>query len=639
MLNWIKNLSLATKVIASTMILLLVVVAANYTVIVKSFRHDAMNSMQEKAAAFTAVADESKNHATLIAKSGAYDMDALLADLKKTMESGRSYKDAKIFATIPVVAGWTAAQEAAKRENIDFKITSFEARNKENEPQAGTFRANLLAKLTEQVNKGGEEHLGEVDPATNTYHYMRAIRLTEGCLMCHGDKGNQWDTDNNGIDPVGFKMEGWKVGYMHGAYEVQLPVKEVDDQVAAFITGGLSWTVPLVVIGGGLFVFLLRNIMVKPLKNLIAAINNVADGEGDLTARINVNRSDEVGQLAGGFNKFVSYLHNVISDVRRSTEEVAAAATEIAASAEEMSSGMKEQSDQVTQISSAIEEMTSSVAEVAKRSNDANISATESGTLAQQGGGEVNKTINEMKSINEAVTAGAASVSELGKRSEQIGQIVEVINDIADQTNLLALNAAIEAARAGEHGRGFAVVADEVRKLADRTTKATKEIAESIQTIQSETGQAVARMSEGTEQVQTGVKMATQAGESLQKIVSSAQNVAGMIQSIASAAQQQTTASEEISRNVSSIDQLTRQTAQGADQAASAASQLSANSERLRGIVSRFKLESDTNRNNSGGSGNSGTGNAVAEAPASTLTGGLKMPNPTYAKSKFRKAA
>jgi methyl-accepting chemotaxis protein len=165
-----------------------------------------------------------------------------------------------------------------------------------------------------------------------------------------------------------------------------------------------------------------------------------------------------------------------------------------------------------------------------------------------------------------------------------------VINDIADQTNLLALNAAIEAARAGEHGRGFAVVADEVRKLAERTTTATKEVAQSINAIQTETDTAVKRMNAGTQRVDEGVVLAEKAGESLHAIVEGSDKVARLIQSIAAASEEQSTTSQIISQNVDSINSVTRQSAEGAQQAALAANQLSEKSEQLQCLVGQFKL-------------------------------------------------
>ena len=323
--------------------------------------------------------------------------------------------------------------------------------------------------------------------------------------------------------------------------------------------------------------------------NVVTRLKDIAQGEGDLTLRVDQSRKDELGELGMWFNTFVERIHDVIVEVRGTTQQVASAATEISASSEEMAQGMTEQNGQVGQIASAIEQMSASVIEVASKSSEAANNAADSGKVAQEGGKVVDQTIEGMRAISEAVSASAASVTELGKRGEQIGEIIAVINDIADQTNLLALNAAIEAARAGEHGRGFAVVADEVRKLADRTTKATDEIGDSIKAIQTETNDAVQRMNAGTDQVTTGVERATNAGQSLQKIVASAREVADMIQSIAAAAEEQSAASEQVSRNVQSVSAVTRESSEGANQAASAATQLSSQAEQLKTLVGRFK--------------------------------------------------
>jgi len=339
----------------------------------------------------------------------------------------------------------------------------------------------------------------------------------------------------------------------------------------------------------GVIAFFFSVGLVKPINPIVVRAKAIADG--DLTGEpMQVRSKDELGQLTESVNDMSKSLRQLVTEVAESAENVASAAVEIAGSSEEMTKGMGDQSRQITQVSSAIEEMSVSVLEVARMSTNAADNASKSGTLAQEGGKVVNQTIEGMQAISEAVSAGAASVTELGKRGEQIGQIIEVINDIADQTNLLALNAAIEAARAGEHGRGFAVVADEVRKLADRTTKATDEIAQSIKAIQTETGEAVQRMETGTEQVQSGVESATKAGESLQQIVNGAQEVATMIQSIAAAAEEQSAASGEVSAAVDSISKISSQAEETSKQANDAVGGLAERASRLQALIGQFKV-------------------------------------------------
>ncbi|MFK7759464.1 MAG: methyl-accepting chemotaxis protein [Phycisphaerales bacterium] len=326
----------------------------------------------------------------------------------------------------------------------------------------------------------------------------------------------------------------------------------------------------------------------KPIKAIVGAMEQFSQGK--LNSRTDLHRGDELGQLATAVNEMGSNLAQVIGEVQDSATEVASAANEIASGAEEMAAGMDEQRGQTSQVSAAVEEMSASVTEVAKKSADASAKSQDGGDQAVKGGATVQETVQGMNAISDTVNDSVSAVTKLGDRSEEIGQIIGVINEIADQTNLLALNAAIEAARAGEHGRGFAVVADEVRKLAERTTNATKEVADSIQSIQEETKLAIERMESGKDRVDMGVGLAKDAGLALEEIVCGAREIVPMIQEIAAAAEEQAAAANEIAMNVERIDAVAMESSQSVSQVAQGAVTLSEKSDVLQRLVSRFEI-------------------------------------------------
>ena len=589
------SFGLSTKIIALCVAILLVVVAVNYFVFLRGYRTEAVQAMMDRASAFTAVADASKNDAAEKFLLGEINTEDLLEQAYEKIDKGEHYANTRYFESIPVVVGWHAGEKAAEEEGLDFHVIALEARNPDNEPAAGTFKHQLLVDLEKQYKASGNTVIQRVNEDENTMHFARAITLDESCMTCHGDPAKYDERDEkgeyDGLDALGFRYENWPVGYMHGAYEVTMPLDMVDAQVAGFFQRGMMFTVPLIVIAVGGIVVLLRRLLTKPLHDMIERFKDIAQGEGDLTMRVNEDRSDEIGELGKWFNTFMIRVHDLVASFAGAAHEVSGAATQIAASAEEMSCGMKEQNEQITQVSAAVEEMSTSIVGVAENSADAVNSASESGSIANEGGNIVQETIQRMQTISETVNSSAHSVNELGKRGEQIGQIISVINDIADQTNLLALNAAIEAARAGEHGRGFAVVADEVRKLAERTTTATEEVSGSIREIQSETAKAVEMMQSGTREVDGGVQRAGEAGESLQRIVSSAQSVRQKIESIAATAEQQSSVATEISRSIQTVNATAAQVAEGTAQAAQAGEQLSMKSEQLMQIIGKFKID------------------------------------------------
>jgi methyl-accepting chemotaxis protein len=344
----------------------------------------------------------------------------------------------------------------------------------------------------------------------------------------------------------------------------------------------------LVVCGVGVS-FLLAARLLTPIRLLTERATEIAGGDlshDDLA----VSTRNELGALTASVNKMSNSLRSLVSQVGATSQEVSCQSDQIAEASEQLARGMQLQRDQTTAVAGSIEEMSVSVSDVARQVAEANTLSADAGRRAGDGGEVVRGTIDSIRSIAAVVSESAEATDQLSGRAEQIGQVINVINDIADQTNLLALNAAIEAARAGEHGRGFAVVADEVRKLAERTTNATQEVTESIQAIQQETSGAVERMQTGTTRVAEGIECAERAGAALEKIEQGSDSVAGVVREIAAATEQQAAASDHIASSVESIKSVTDQSAQAASQIAQSTEELNARSDELERLLVRFKL-------------------------------------------------
>jgi len=622
-----------------------------------------MSETISKARAITIEAESAREYiGDLRKKYKAFDDVKMLAEVKEEMQgiTGAeniiaAAKNTSFYWTVPIVSGWNVAMMKAKEANYVFRVPKISPRNPANEPN------EIEREMLLEMGKSTEKEIYRVDEKDNVLRFMRGVFLSEDCLLCHGNINDSITGELK--DPLGFEMEEWKTGEMHGAYEVVADLTPMQKDISKTLQNIILQAVLTIAAMIFIISLVVKGLVVKPILNIVGLTKDIADG--NFTKRVTVDSQDEIGAISSAMNSMSQNLNNTINhvidssnelnssaesikgrsmeietnaqqqlelvqqekemiqgamesviivndnvdDLYRAAEDVSSAIEEtgrsienvekltgdVAASVSDTSSaieemavsiknvaentkdiveaaeetklsgdgvqrGIKDVATNASEINRAVQEILSIVDDLIENSNEVSKNSADAGTIAvhtaddaEKGREAMKKAILSMIKIKEVVSKSSEVISGLSRSAEDIGDIIDVIDDIAEQTNLLALNAAIEAARAGEHGRGFAVVADEVRKLAERSGSATKEIADLIKGIQGESEAAVHAMEEGTSEVEEGVKLAENSGKALENIISGVDKTENLVKEIARASEVQKTSSDEVSDSINNV--------------------------------------------------------------------------------------
>ncbi len=464
-----------------------------------------------------------------------------------------------------MLSGDRAKIDAKIREIIENKqLASVALYNAEGLERGSKSRGDEL--IFSALKSGQQVDREVVENGTHLLEINMPLANEERCKQCHGA-----DVKFNGVLKLRTSVEQ--------AYEA---TKETSFLLAVC-------SVLAVLCGAAGLYILLRIVIMRRINAFVDNVYELSEGDGDLTKRLDETGTDELAQVSTYFNHFLENLEQLFSEAARTAINVAASAGAIQASAQNISTGIEQAALQATSVATASEEMSATSNDIARNCSLAATSSEHSNNVAHEGMTVTEATVTGMEKISEQVKHTASVIESLGARSDQIGAIIGTIEDIADQTNLLALNAAIEAARAGEQGRGFAVVADEVRALAERTTRATREIGDMIKAIQSETAVAVTAMNTGVLQVAQGSKDTERSGEALREILQQIGEVANQVQQISTAAEEQTRTTDEISGNIHLMTDSFDRAVQMTRSQSAESEHLSKMSEELQTSIRRFK--------------------------------------------------
>ncbi|HHJ39857.1 MAG: hypothetical protein AXA67_06270 [Methylothermaceae bacteria B42] len=492
----------------------------------------------------------------------------------------------RIFSTVPIVAAWNVIQANQEENGFELRTPRIGARNPKHE--ADELEAEALRYFAGHPDA---REYQIIDEEQNTLRFFKPVRLGEQCMVCHGDPANSytlWGRED-GKDILGYPMEGKKVGDLHGAFEIVTPLKNAEALIWANVgkafglMAGAAFLVALVLY------FAAKKIVADPLTDLGLRLQDIASGEGDLTARLKIDGKTEFAWIAHSFNQFVKKIRNTALSIRdsvHSLNEETRNLTELANKTEKCCDGQREE---IVQTVSTMQQMAASVQEIAQNTTRAAEASQEADAQAQSGKGVVSGAIDKINGLSVEVEKAAGVLKELENDSDSIGEVLKIIGDIADQTNLLALNAAIEAARAGEQGRGFAVVAEEVRTLASRTQESTAEIQQTIERLRNRASQAVEVINRSKEHAQVSATEANAANEALENITAMVETIREMNTQIASAVEEQSMVSEEVNHNVVRVNESIDHTFEQIQGTREAIEGLQSESEKLEAVVGQFR--------------------------------------------------